>query len=837
MGITVGTGTTAGINITGNTIYKVRDGVVVQYGNTATVSNNIIHDTKGGVMNYTSSQVDANNRMVSGNSWGTTHNEWDIVWNSATYTPNYNQDVLVLSGANNSAYVLDRRTVVVPASNQIGNRSHVWVNTTGTLTVGSANGNVNLPYATIQLGVDAVVPGGIVNVPSGTYNENVTIGKSLTLVGTGVTKPIISGVSSNYIVKVDATNGVTLDNLEINGGGSPNTFVYGVFVNNAGTSGSPIELKNSTIKNVWSGEANGVGVEGTSYVLVHNNTITSFNKNGIRFVGSQGKFYNNTVTGDSVDGNSRVQNLVNLRAGSSVEIYNNSLSNAITDPLATPTWGSTCILVSAYPDSNASSANIHNNEISFCDTGIVITSVYATTDTSSAIVANNNLHNLSSGINFEQNTGSAIVHNNNFETVNAITAETSDGPIVNPPTVNATNNWWGDASGPTIASNPSGIGGVIYNSVSYFPWYINTEMTTLSDATVTNATYTSTTEGQADLPVGATEVTLTDETVMDLSAGLVGDAVTLNSGVDGSPIVLTNSDLPDVSASIPDGTIITGPTGWDGIVTPPISGTPAGGDKPAGFSVGGTVINVGSPDGTLVFDNAHPVTLLLTGVTGAVGYRPSGSNIWTQITNTCGGTYDAPTAPTYPGECAINNGADTKIVTFHFTSFGEFIPDPTPTPTPVSSSGGGGGPIGLFGTVNNSQTLALAPATGLVLGVSTFSFNGDLRQGASNDDVRELQTRLTDEGVYTGPITGYFGPLTLKAVIAYQTREGLPQTGFFGPMTRGALNSNGAVAVGTVLGASTSADAEREAKIESIRVQIQALMVQIQQLIAQRVTQ
>ena len=188
-------------------------------------------------------------------------------------------------------------------------------------------------------------------------------------------------------------------------------------------------------------------------------------------------------------------------------------------------------------------------------------------------------------------------------------------------------------------------------------------------------------EGQAELPAGATSVVLANTTVLDLSTGLSGDAVILQSGVDGQPVVLTNLNLAGVSASIPDGTKIQGPAGWDGKITPPVAGTPSGGNAPEGFSVGSTVISIGSPDGALFFNN--PVTILLTSVTGTVGYRPSGSNTWMQITNACGGTYATPTPPTSPGECAISNGTDTKIVTYHFTSFGSLIP--------VSSGGGGGG--------------------------------------------------------------------------------------------------------------------------------------------------
>ncbi|MCX6725848.1 MAG: fibronectin type III domain-containing protein [Candidatus Shapirobacteria bacterium] len=136
---------------------------------------------------------------------------------------------------------------------------------------------------------------------------------------------------------------------------------------------------------------------------------------------------------------------------------------------------------------------------------------------------------------------------------------------------------------------------------------------------------------------------------------------------------------------IPDGTTVAGPADWDGIIQAPISGTPSGGNAPAGFSVGSTVISVGSPDGTLTFDTA--VTIMLPGVTGTVGYRPSGSDTWYTIT-TCGGSYDTPTLPTAPGECAINNGTDTKIVTYHFTSFGSLTTNSTSTSSSTSSGGG-----------------------------------------------------------------------------------------------------------------------------------------------------
>lgn len=143
----------------------------------------------------------------------------------------------------------------------------------------------------------------------------------------------------------------------------------------------------------------------------------------------------------------------------------------------------------------------------------------------------------------------------------------------------------------------------------------------------------------------------------------IGKAVELESTGD---ITLTNTDLANVSIVIPNETTVLAPSGWDGKISPPKTGSSSG-SAPSGFSVGSTVIEVGSSLGVLLFD--QPVIITLTGVTGDVGYKPAGSTTWTQITTTCGGTYANPAKPTPFGECAISNGTDTKIYTYHFTSF------------------------------------------------------------------------------------------------------------------------------------------------------------------------
>lgn len=105
--------------------------------------------------------------------------------------------------------------------------------------------------------------------------------------------------------------------------------------------------------------------------------------------------------------------------------------------------------------------------------------------------------------------------------------------------------------------------------------------------------------------------------------------------------------------------------------------------------------------------------------------------------------------------------------------------------TTTESNGGGRSGSNRRGSSSNSSS-----SNGEVLGESTFVFNNNLSEGMTSDEVRELQEQLRAEGFFTFPTsTGYFGPITRAAVVAYQTAKGIPATGFVGPLTRAALNA------------------------------------------------
>jgi hypothetical protein len=72
---------------------------------------------------------------------------------------------------------------------------------------------------------------------------------------------------------------------------------------------------------------------------------------------------------------------------------------------------------------------------------------------------------------------------------------------------------------------------------------------------------------------------------------------------------------------------------------------------------------------------------------------------------------------------------------------------------------------------------------------SQYDFTEFLSIGSEDAQVTALQEQLTKDGLYTGPITGYFGALTEAAVSKFQAAHGIEVKGYVGPATRAALNA------------------------------------------------
>lgn len=99
------------------------------------------------------------------------------------------------------------------------------------------------------------------------------------------------------------------------------------------------------------------------------------------------------------------------------------------------------------------------------------------------------------------------------------------------------------------------------------------------------------------------------------------------------------------------------------------------------------------------------------------------------------------------------------------------------------------GLIVLLGLVHTER-----PSQAQFLGQPTFANSIPqakrvLKRGDRGNDVTRLQQQLQQVGVFTGPITGYFGPKTESAVRQFQRSQGLPVDGIAGTRTQTVLNT------------------------------------------------
>jgi peptidoglycan hydrolase-like protein with peptidoglycan-binding domain len=117
-----------------------------------------------------------------------------------------------------------------------------------------------------------------------------------------------------------------------------------------------------------------------------------------------------------------------------------------------------------------------------------------------------------------------------------------------------------------------------------------------------------------------------------------------------------------------------------------------------------------------------------------------------------------------------------------------------------------------------------------------------LRQGASGEEVEELQQFLKDSGYFShDEITGYFGPLTEEAVKRFQAKQGLvaggtPETtgyGQIGPKTRAQIAKKSCLTEnqqGFQKNVKDDEDENEEATVEELEALIEALEEQIEDL-------
>lgn len=230
-----------------------------------------------------------------------------------------------------------------------------------------AQGTIYVPddYATIQAAINAASPGYTVYVRSGTYNENVSIDKSLTLTGedrdtTNITaqNPFLPAISitgpsnvtiSNLTIRNDGIDGVYVsecnNNISLINNNIYSEYHEGVYIKNS----SGINLVDNDIQsNGTTGFAVGVWIGGSSQSgfnltgnnihdsrtgmniasllnsTISNNTISNNTLHGISLSFSNG----NTIMGNTISNNTRAG--IFLVSSSNNKVYNNNFIDNLT---------------------------------------------------------------------------------------------------------------------------------------------------------------------------------------------------------------------------------------------------------------------------------------------------------------------------------------------------------------------------------------------------------------------------------------------------------------------------------------------------------------------------
>jgi len=267
-------------------------------------------------------------------------------------------------------------------------------------------------YFTIQAAVDGSNAGATISIPPGIYAENVTVNKSLTIVGTDSSNTILDKGDGNY----SATGGngftITADNVSIsklkirnyNLGISNTVDVTGIFIDevsllenyNAGfytnKSINVFSLTNSILKhNGFKGNVN----SGGSY------------RRGLLFQSSASDYTNIVITGNTVTDNSLVGLDINLNN------YTNGI-NISNNILARNGDAEMGLWLGRNADTTSAAVIINNNNITLSNAvrfGIEIKNPLGTGKTSGAgsIVVSNNTINTVSHLGASRDMGGIVV--------------------------------------------------------------------------------------------------------------------------------------------------------------------------------------------------------------------------------------------------------------------------------------------------------------------------------------------------------------------------------------------------------------------------------------------
>lgn len=412
----------------------------------------------------------------------------------------------------------------------------------GNYAIGYATTSYLSPdYKTIQAAITAANPGDTINVAAGTYNETIDITHRVILQGSG------SGTTGTVLQSTISPTLVT---------GSPYSYKPVVIISSSGIGGSPILLKDLMIRprqDIVTGgqlpgilprpgsaisyvELNNVRIVGTQSAGTAESGITLDDNTNLdhlmvrncefRDMGYGIIFFNNSNTGTMAQ-NIEISNTTFDR-NSIKGFYAEKLSNTtFTDVTITNNGNTTLAPFWAAPNNAGIDinlkygdyANIVFNNLTVTGNGVGSTNGAGLTvkargtgsdtgyssrpATLSGVTINGGTFTGNEvGIRFGEPGKNNTKPTNINVSIASITGNTQFGlsNLVSGVTVDAKNNWWGNASGPTHAGNPGGTGDKVSDNVNYTPWLGVAAKT----QTVTNGTVDDKTEADTEVSVTGT---------------------------------------------------------------------------------------------------------------------------------------------------------------------------------------------------------------------------------------------------------------------------------------------------------------------------------------------
>jgi hypothetical protein len=323
-------------------------------------------------------------------------------------------------------------------------------------------------FGSIQDVIDLANDGNTVNVAAGTYNQQITINKDIILNSYTTGEAIIDlGSASTYAIKLEqGCDGAIIKGLQIinsygiyvdsNAGGEGNVtiqdnYIHDLFVSSDLTGGffvnascwPPLEswtIRGNTLENITGSLSSGLRPENMKNVVISGNTIANMGYSGILLINVDGGIVSNNIVNNIVRAGIQVDSYCTRN----IQIINNFITQANTGSHSG--YGGIRFYGQYTPDPHG-------------DPPAEITATGNTCNDSYNGLAVRDGENIS-GRNISA-TSNSLINNSNMGVYHGGTG-----------ILNATDNWWGDMSGPYHPiDNPSGTGNNVSDNVTFWPWY------------------------------------------------------------------------------------------------------------------------------------------------------------------------------------------------------------------------------------------------------------------------------------------------------------------------------------------------------------------------------